>query len=82
MLITLESHGIFDIWNFCILISFLTLSIHLYAKIVTRVCRPSFWAGRGILVKTLLNHTVYFDQILHSYTFFEVGRENVKEKNI
>ena len=31
-------------------------------------------------MKMLLNRTVYFDQILQSYTFFEVGRENVKEK--
>ena len=56
----------------------------LVCKIVTRLFRPSFWAGWGILVKMALNRTVYFDQILHSYTFFWNWQWKCqrKEKNI
>ena len=34
--------------------------------------------------RCLLNRTIYFDQNLHTYTFYEIGRENdkVKRKNI
>ena len=40
-------------------------------------------AGRGLLLKMLrllLIRTIYFYQIFHTYTFFEIGKENDKAK--
>ena len=78
MLITLEPHGIFE----SILHIYLFNIVQpLVCKMVTRLFEQHL-AGRDLLVKilTILERAIYFDQTLLTHTFFEISRENDKEK--